>query len=105
VFLVPKVSGAPPAAVAWEWNSWGGKYPPWDADARVARTDPGAAPRSAQAIADVEAYETWTGRLAIVPVVGFYVLLVYATQYLAWNGTLGLLEQHAFLVPAPLLHP
>jgi hypothetical protein len=47
----------------------------------------------------------WAGRLAIVPVVGFYVLLVYATQYLAWNGTLGLLEQHAFLVPAPLLHP
>lgn len=47
----------------------------------------------------------WTGRLAIVPAVGFYVLLVYATQYLAWNGTLGLLEQHAFLVPAPLLNP
>jgi uncharacterized membrane protein len=47
----------------------------------------------------------WTGRLAIVPVVGFYVLLVYATQFLAWNGTLGLLEQHAFLMPAPLLGP
>jgi len=24
------------AAVAWNWNAWGGKYPPWDADARVA---------------------------------------------------------------------
>jgi len=37
VFLLPATRGAPPAAVAWEWNSWGGKYPPWDADARVAR--------------------------------------------------------------------
>ena len=25
------------AAVAWEWNAWGGKYPPWDDDARVGR--------------------------------------------------------------------
>ncbi len=28
---------APRAAVAWAWNAWGGKYPPWDDDARVAR--------------------------------------------------------------------
>jgi agmatine deiminase len=26
------------AAVTWDWNAWGGKYPPWDADARVAAT-------------------------------------------------------------------
>jgi len=26
------------AAVCWNWNAWGGKYPPWDDDARVART-------------------------------------------------------------------
>ena len=32
-------TGAPRrAAVCWDWNAWGGKYPPWDADARVART-------------------------------------------------------------------
>ena len=39
VFLVPG-NGAdlPPAAVTWEWNAWGGKYPPWDADGRVARS-------------------------------------------------------------------
>ena len=37
VFLRPRGAGTP-AAVAWEWNAWGGKYPPWDADARVART-------------------------------------------------------------------
>lgn len=37
VGLVP---AAPQAAgllaVAWRWNAWGGKYPPWDDDARVA---------------------------------------------------------------------
>ena len=39
VFLVPgKGADLPPAAVAWEWNAWGGKYPPWEADGRVART-------------------------------------------------------------------
>jgi agmatine deiminase len=27
----------PTAAVCWRWNAWGGKYPPWDDDARVAR--------------------------------------------------------------------
>jgi agmatine deiminase len=43
VFLVPKsgerVGQSPgPAAVGWEWNAWGGKYPPWDDDARLARS-------------------------------------------------------------------
>jgi agmatine deiminase len=39
VFLAPRVGrDLPPAAVVWRWNAWGGKYPPWDADARVART-------------------------------------------------------------------
>jgi len=39
MFLVPRPGrDLPPAAVAWAWNAWGGKYPPWDADARVART-------------------------------------------------------------------
>ena len=31
-----------------------------------------------------------------------YVLFVYLTQFYAWSGSLSLLEQHAFLVPAPL---
>jgi agmatine deiminase len=39
VFLVPR-GGRPadgtPVALAWKWNAWGGKYPPWDTDARVA---------------------------------------------------------------------
>ncbi len=46
----------------------------------------------------------WTSRLALIPVVFFYVLFVYLTQYLSWNGSLSLLEQHAFMVPAPLMN-
>ena len=42
-------------------------------------------------------------RLAEIPILFFYALAVYATQFLSWHGTFSLLEQHAFLVPAPLL--
>ncbi len=45
----------------------------------------------------------WVARLAAIPVVAVYVFFVWLSQYLSWRGTLGLLEQHAFLVPAPLL--
>jgi hypothetical protein len=45
----------------------------------------------------------WASRLAMLPVVTLYVVVVYFTQYLSWYGTLSLLEQHAFLVPAPFL--
>jgi agmatine deiminase len=39
VFLVPRDASQSqrPRAVCWEWNAWGGKYPPWDADAGVSR--------------------------------------------------------------------
>ena len=45
----------------------------------------------------------WTSRLAFIPVALAYVLIVYATQYLAQNGSMSLLEQHAFLVPTPMI--
>ncbi|MGD9720015.1 MAG: hypothetical protein AB7O59_02230 [Pirellulales bacterium] len=45
----------------------------------------------------------WTSRLATIPVVLFYVVVVYFTQYLSWYGVWSLYEQHAFLVPAPFL--
>lgn len=45
----------------------------------------------------------WGSRLALAPVVLFYVLFVYLSQYLSWNGSLSLFEQHAFMVPAPLM--
>jgi agmatine deiminase len=41
VFLVRSAAAAGAtaarAAVCWDWNAWGGKYPPWDDDARVSR--------------------------------------------------------------------
>jgi hypothetical protein len=45
----------------------------------------------------------WLGRLAILPVAVVYTLFVYFMPYMTWNGATSLLEQHAFLVPAPLM--
>ena len=45
----------------------------------------------------------WAARFAAIPVVAAYALIVFLTQYLSWHGSLSLLEQHAFLVPAPLM--
>lgn len=45
----------------------------------------------------------WLARFGIVPVALLYVIVVYFTPYLTWNGIFSLLEQHAFLVPAPLM--
>lgn len=42
-------------------------------------------------------------RLAMVPVVAFYVFIVFWTQYTSWHGVASLYEQHAFLVPVPFL--
>ena len=43
----------------------------------------------------------WLMRIAMVPTAAAYTIGVYATQYLSWYGSFSLLEQHAFLVPAP----
>lgn len=45
----------------------------------------------------------WLARLGALPVVAIYVFIVWLSQYLSWHGSFGLAEQHAFLVPAPLL--
>ncbi|QDU98389.1 hypothetical protein [Lignipirellula cremea] len=39
-----------------------------------------------------------------LPVIGLYVLFVYLSQYTSWYGRWSLLEQHAFLAPAPFFH-
>ena len=36
-----------------------------------------------------------------VPFIFSYVVILFFSQYISWNGTLSLLEQHAFLVPSP----
>jgi hypothetical protein len=44
------------------------------------------------------------GRLAIIPVALFYVLVVVLAQYTSWGGIWSLFEQHAFLLPVPFLN-
>ncbi|APW62457.1 hypothetical protein [Paludisphaera borealis] len=43
------------------------------------------------------------GRLAIVVVALFYVLVVFISQYTSWGGLWSVYEQHAFLLPVPFL--
>ncbi len=45
----------------------------------------------------------WSARLGMLPIALTYTLVVYFTPFLSWNGAWTLLEQHAFLVPAPLM--
>jgi len=45
----------------------------------------------------------WTGRFPLLPVAGFYALVVFMSQYTNWTGVWSLYEQHAFLVPVPFL--
>jgi hypothetical protein len=45
----------------------------------------------------------WLARLAAIPVVIYYVLIVFFTQYTSWSGPVSLFEQHAFLLPVPFL--
>jgi hypothetical protein len=34
---------------------------------------------------------------------GFYVLIVFFSQFTVWHGVWGMYEQHAFLLPVPFL--
>ncbi len=45
----------------------------------------------------------WASRLAAIPVVLFFTLILFMTQYISWYGAWSLFEQHAFLIPAPFL--
>jgi hypothetical protein len=45
----------------------------------------------------------WLARAAAVPVVAFYVFIVFFSQYTSFLGPASILEQHAFLVPVPFL--
>jgi hypothetical protein len=45
----------------------------------------------------------WTGRVPLLPIAAFYVLIVFLSQYTAWRGIWSLYEQHAFLLPVPFL--
>jgi hypothetical protein len=45
----------------------------------------------------------WGGRLVVLPVVAAYVLVVFASQHIGWQGVRSLYEQHAFLLPVPFV--
>jgi hypothetical protein len=42
-------------------------------------------------------------RMAAIPVVLGYLIILWANQYTAWIGPLSLMVQHAFMVPVPIL--
>ena len=45
----------------------------------------------------------WLSRLAIIPVVFIYAGVVFLSRYTSWYGDWSLFEQHALLIPIPLL--
>lgn len=45
----------------------------------------------------------WAGRFVAIPVVFAYVLVVFLSQHLGWQGIGSLYEQHAFLLPVPFV--
>ena len=45
----------------------------------------------------------WSARLLFPPVAGVYVLWLLLTPFTSWNGVASFYEQHAFLLPVPIL--
>jgi len=45
----------------------------------------------------------WTVRLLMPPVVGTYLLFVYLSKYVSWDGLQTWVQQHAVLVPIPFV--
>jgi len=45
----------------------------------------------------------WLARLAIIPVASIYAGVVFLSRYTSWYGDWSLFEQHALLIPIPLL--
>ncbi len=45
----------------------------------------------------------WTARLAMPPIVATYLLFVYLSQYVSWDGLQTWIQQHAVLVPVPFV--
>ena len=49
------------------------------------------------------AISIWLSRLAIIPIVFIYAGVVFLSRYTSWYGDWSLFEQHALLIPMPLL--
>ena len=48
-------------------------------------------------------YVRYPARLLMLPIAAAYVFITFFTQFTSWYGVGSLLEQHAFLLPAPFL--
>jgi len=46
----------------------------------------------------------WGGRLLMLPAIGVYVLVVFTSQHIGWQGISSLYQQHAFLLPVPFVN-
>ncbi len=46
----------------------------------------------------------WSGRLLMLPAIAAYVLVVFASQHIGWEGISSLYQQHAFLLPVPFVN-
>ncbi|MEL7335585.1 MAG: DUF4013 domain-containing protein, partial [Planctomycetota bacterium] len=44
----------------------------------------------------------WLGRFGVPVIVGFYLLVVWGSQYTSWDGVDTWIQQHAVLVPVPM---
>jgi len=47
---------------------------------------------------------SWGGRLLMLPAIGVYVLVVFTSQHIGWQGISSLYQQHAFLLPVPFVN-
>ncbi len=47
------------------------------------------------------AVSRWLARAGALPVIAFYLLVLFLTQYTSFLGPASLLEHHAFLLPVP----
>ncbi|MGV3483685.1 MAG: DUF4013 domain-containing protein [Planctomycetaceae bacterium] len=91
----------PPAELIW--------LPTWFFIALMlpARIASGMAMRRARSKAEPSgwwaAFSRWIVRLLMPPVVGVYLLFVYLSQYVSWDGLQTWVQQHAVLVPVPFV--
>lgn len=91
----------PPAELIW--------LPTWFFIALMlpARIASGLAMRRARSKPELSGKWAWTSRwmarLLMPPVVGVYLLFVYLSQYVSWDGLQTWVQQHAVLVPVPFV--
>ena len=59
--------------------------------------------RACKRMANRNFISIWFSRLAIIPIVFIFAGIVFLSRYTSWYGDWSLFEQHALLIPIPLL--